>query len=75
MDFLFLNVCEELYSYVKKENLKAVSFNKSFGFKVYKEDEDCFYLELEKQKWENRKNSKLLKPIKNYLDKIDYEFK
>lgn len=74
LDFLFLNVCEELYSYVKKENLKAVSFNKSFGFKVYKEDEEYFYLNLQKLSWEKHKNSKLLKPIKNYLDKIEYSF-
>ena len=79
--YLFLENCffndkiEKLGSLVKKENSIAFSFNKNFGFELYKEDEDGFYLELEKQKWENRKNSKLLKPIKNYLDKIDYEFK
>jgi UDP-4-amino-4,6-dideoxy-N-acetyl-beta-L-altrosamine N-acetyltransferase len=79
--YLFLEQCffdekiEELDSLVKKENSSAFSFNKNFGFELYKEDEEYFYLELEKQKWENRKNSKLLKPIKNYLDKIEYEFK
>ena len=79
--YLFLENCffndkiEKLGSLVKKENSIAFSFNKNFGFELYKEDEQYFYLELEKQKWENRKNSKLLKPIKNYLDKIDYEFK
>lgn len=79
--YLFLENCffndkiEKLGSLVKKENSIAFSFNKNFGFELYKEDENYFYLELEKQKWENRKNSKLLKPIKNYLDKIDYEFK
>jgi UDP-4-amino-4,6-dideoxy-N-acetyl-beta-L-altrosamine N-acetyltransferase len=79
--YLFLENCffnnkiEKLVSLVKKENSIAFSFNKNFGFELYKEDENYFYLELEKQKWENRKNSKLLKPIKNYLDKIDYEFK
>lgn len=66
---------EKLTSLVKKENIIAFGFNKNFGFELYKEDEEYFYLELEKQKWENRKNSKLLKPIKNYLDKINYEFK
>ena len=79
--YLFLENCffndkiEKLGSLVKKENSIAFSFNKNFGFELYKEDENYFYLELEKQKWENRKNSKLLKPIKNYLDKIDFEFK
>ena len=79
--YLFLENCffndkiEKLGSLVKKENSIAFSFNKNFGFELYKEDEEYFYLELEKQKWENRKNSKLLKPIKNYLDKIDFEFK
>ena len=79
--YLFLEDCffndkiERLGSLVRKENSMAFSFNKNFGFKIYKENEEYFYLELEKQKWENRKNSKLLKPIKNYLDKIDYEFK
>lgn len=75
LDYIFLNILQSLQSFVKKENLNAFNFNKNFGFELYKEDEDGFYLELEKQKWENRKNSKLLKPIKNYLDKIDYEFK
>lgn len=74
LDFLFLNICEKLYSYVKKENLKALSFNKSFGFKVYKEDEEYFYLNLQKLPWEKHKNAKLLKPIKKYLDKIEYNF-
>lgn len=75
LDYIFLNIHQKLQSFVKKENSMAFSFNKNFGFELYKEDENYFYLELEKQKWENRKNSKLLKPIKNYLDKIDYEFK
>lgn len=75
LDYIFLNIHQNLQSFVKKENSMAFSFNKNFGFELYKEDENYFYLELEKQKWENRKNSKLLKPIKNYLDKIDYEFK
>lgn len=74
LDFLFLNICEKLYSYVKKENLKALSFNKSFGFKVYKEDEEYFYLNLQKLPWEKHKNAKLLKSIKKYLDKIEYNF-
>ena len=75
LDYIFLNIYQNLQSFVKKENSMAFSFNKNFGFELYKEDENYFYLELEKQKWENRKNSKLLKPIKNYLDKIDFEFK
>ena len=77
--FIFLSyvfeISQTIYSYVKKENLNAFNFNKNFGFKIYDEDENYFYLKLEKEEWENRKNSKLLKPIKNYLDKIDYEFK
>lgn len=74
-DYIFFNISKTLFSYIKKQNLKAFYFNKNFGFELYKEDENYFYLELGKQKWENRKNSKLLKPIKNYLDKIDFEFK
>jgi UDP-4-amino-4,6-dideoxy-N-acetyl-beta-L-altrosamine N-acetyltransferase len=79
--YLFLENCffndkiEKLGSLVKKENSIAFSFNKNFGFKIYKEDEDYFYLKLEQESWENNKNSRLLKPIKNYLDKIEYEFK
>lgn len=77
--FIFLNyifeISQTIYSSVKKGNLDAFNFNKNFGFKIYDEDENYFYLKLEKEEWENRKNLKLLKLIKNYLDKIDYEFK
>lgn len=78
--YLFLEYCffdekmDELTSLVKKENNQAFNFNKNFGFKVYKEDEDYFYLKLEKESWENNKNSRLIKPIKKYLDKIEYQF-
>ena len=78
--YLFLENCffnEEiniLGSLVKKENSGAFSFNKNFGFKIYKEDEEYFYLKLEKESWENNKNSRLIKSIKKYLDKIEYQF-
>lgn len=75
LDYIFISIYETIQSFVKKENLNAFNFNKNFGFKIYDEDENYFYLKLEKEEWKNRKNSKLLKPIKNYLDKIDYEFK
>ena len=66
---------KKIGSLVKKDNRSAYRFNKNLGFELYKEDEKYFYLELRELKWENSKNSKLLKPIKNYLDKIEYEFK
>jgi len=78
--YLFLENCffydkiEKLGSLVKKENTIAFSFNKNFGFELYKEDEDYFYLKLEKEDWENNKNSRLIKSIKKYLDKIEYQF-
>lgn len=78
--YLFLEHCffdekiKELGSLVKKENNIALNFNKNFGFKIYKEDEDYFYLKLEKEDWENNKNSRLIKSIKKYLDKIEYQF-
>ncbi|WP_418187149.1 hypothetical protein [Aliarcobacter lanthieri] len=75
LDFIFEKFDEDINSFVKKINLQALNFNKHFGFKVFKEDEDFVYLKLSKIDWENQKNSKLLKPIKRYLDKIEYQFK
>lgn len=74
LEYLFANISNKIFSLIKKENSKALNFNKNFGFEVYKEDENIFYLELKKCHWESHKNSKLLKPIKNYLDKIEYSF-
>jgi len=78
--YLFLENCffkdeiKKLNSLVKKKNNIAFNFNKHFGFKIYKEDEEYFYLELEKVTWENNKNSRLIKSIKKYLDTIEYQF-
>lgn len=74
LDYLFINVCDKVFSLVKKENIKAFNFNKNLGFQLYEEDEYFFHLKLEKDYWENHKNSKILKPIKNYLDKIEHYF-
>ncbi|MCT7554904.1 GNAT family N-acetyltransferase [Aliarcobacter butzleri] len=65
---------EKIFSSVKKNNSQALNFNKNFGFEIFKEDEDFFYLKLSKEIWENSKKSRLLKPIKRYLDKIQYYF-
>ena len=61
------------YSF-KIKNIQALNFNKNFGFEIFKEDEDFFYLKLSKEIWENSKKSRLLKPIKRYLDKIEHYF-
>lgn len=65
---------EKIFSSVKKNNSQALNFNKNFGFEIFKEDEEYFYLKLSKEIWENSKKSRLLKPIKRYLDKIEYYF-
>lgn len=75
LDFLFKYLQKDINSFVKKINLQALNFNKNFGFKFFKEDEEYIYLRLSSKNWENHKNSRLLKPIKKYLDKIEYEFK
>ena len=75
LDYIFSKFDEDLNSQVKKSNTLALNFNKNFGFKSFKDDEDFIYLKLSKTDWENQKNSKLLKPIKRYLDKIKFEFK
>ena len=74
LDYLFKNISSKIFSLVKKENYKSFNFNKNFGFQLYKEDEKAFHLELNKSRWESHKNSKLLKPIKNYLGRIEYSF-
>lgn len=73
LEYLFLNQTQ-IYSCVKKRNMKALNFNKNFGFKIYAEDEDYYYLNLRDSFWQEHKKTRLLKPIKNYLDKIKYHF-
>lgn len=76
IEFLVNNInLKEIFSLVRKSNPQAINFNKNFGFKSFKEDNEFIYLKLSKDDWENQKNSKLLKPIKRYLDKIEYQFK
>ena len=65
---------EKIFSSVKKNNSQALNFNKNFGFEIFKDDEEYCYLKLSKEVWENSKKSRLLKPIKRYLDKIEYYF-
>lgn len=75
LNFIFSNFDEDINSFVKKSNLQALNFNKNFGFKSFKEDNELVYLKLSKDDWEDQKSSKLLKPIKKYLDKIEFIFK
>ena len=74
LDFIFSKFSEDVNSFVKIKNIQALNFNKNFGFEIFKEDEDFFYLKLSKEVWENSKKSRLLKPIKRYLDKIKHYF-
>ncbi|QKF72302.1 UDP-4-amino-4,6-dideoxy-beta-L-AltNAc o-acetyltransferase [Aliarcobacter faecis] len=75
LEYIFNKFDEKINSFVKKSNIVALNFNKNFGFKSFKEDEEIIYLKLSNKDWQNQKNSKLLKPIKRYLDKIEYQFK
>ncbi len=74
LDFIFSKFSEDINSFVKRKNIQALNFNKNFGFEIFKEDEEYYYLKLSKELWENRKNSKIIKPIKRYLDKIECYF-
>ncbi|HRL09533.1 MAG TPA: hypothetical protein PLZ88_08715, partial [Aliarcobacter sp.] len=74
LDFIFFKFSEDVNSFVKIKNIQALNFNKNFGFEIFKEDEEYFYLKLSKEVWANSKKSRLLKPIKRYLDKIEYYF-
>ena len=65
---------EKIFSSVKKNNSQALNFNKNFGFEIFKEDEEYFYLKLSKELWKEKKNSNIIKPVKRYLDKIEYYF-
>ena len=74
LDFIFKKFNENINSFVKIKNIQALNFNKNFGFETFKEDENYYYFKLSKEAWEKRKNSKLIKPIKRYFDKIDCYF-
>ncbi|RXJ66831.1 hypothetical protein CRV08_12255 [Halarcobacter ebronensis] len=73
LDFIFTNISDIIYSEVKIENSKALSFNKSLGFCLQDEDDDYFYLSQDKKAWEEHKNSRFIKPIKKYLNTIEYK--
>jgi UDP-4-amino-4,6-dideoxy-N-acetyl-beta-L-altrosamine N-acetyltransferase len=75
LEYIFNKFYEEINSFVKKSNIIALSFNKNFGFKNFEEDKEFIYLKLSSKNWENQKKSKLLKPIKKYLDKMEYQFR
>ena len=74
LDFIFSKFSEDVNSFVKIKNIQALNFNKNFGFEIFKDDEKYCYLKLSKEVWENSKKSRLLKPIKRYLDKIKHYF-
>lgn len=74
LDFIFKNLKEDINSFVKKSNSVALNFNKNFGFEISEENDEYFYLKLSKSNWENHKNTKIIKPIKKYLAKIEYYF-
>ncbi|OCL87491.1 hypothetical protein AAX26_00576 [Aliarcobacter thereius] len=74
LDFIFSKFNENINSFVKRKNIQALNFNKNFGFEVFKEDEEYYYLKLSKELWKDKKDSKIIKPIKRYLDKIEYYF-
>lgn len=61
---------EKIISKIKKTNINAYEFNKSFGFLLMHEDEDYFSLELKKDDWENSNVHKL----KKRFEKFNYKF-
>ena len=74
LDFIFSKFNEDINSFVKRKNIQALNFNKNFGFEIFKDDEEYFYLKLSKELWKEKKNSNIIKPVKRYLDKIEYYF-
>ena len=74
LDFIFKKFNEDINSFVKIKNIQALNFNKNFGFETFKEDENYYYLKLSKELWKEKKNSNIIKPVKRYLDKIEYYF-
>ena len=75
LNYIFSKFDENLNSFIKKNNPQALSFNKSFGFSEYKSDEEYIYLKLSKKEWDEKKESKLLSPVKKYLSKTTYRIK
>jgi UDP-4-amino-4,6-dideoxy-N-acetyl-beta-L-altrosamine N-acetyltransferase len=75
LNYIFSKFDEDLNSFIKKNNPQALSFNKSFGFHEYKSDEEYIYLKLSKKEWDEKKESKLLSPVKKYLSKTTYSIK
>jgi UDP-4-amino-4,6-dideoxy-N-acetyl-beta-L-altrosamine N-acetyltransferase len=52
-----------IYSEVRKDNLKAVRFNKFFGIEIYDENNDFYKLKLTREKWQNYKKNIKIKGI------------
>lgn len=78
--YLFINYLFELknnntiFSYIRKENTLAYGFNKNFGFTLYDEDINFYYLSLSKSQWIKRDNKRFITSLKKYLGKIAYRF-
>jgi UDP-4-amino-4,6-dideoxy-N-acetyl-beta-L-altrosamine N-acetyltransferase len=52
-----------IYSEVKKDNLKALRFNKFFGIEIYDENDNFYKLKLSKEKWQSYKKNIKIKGI------------
>ncbi|AEA34594.1 GNAT family N-acetyltransferase [Hippea maritima] len=77
MIFNNLNI-NKIFSEVKTNNSMAYRFSKSLGFKVVnikvENDEKYYLMELNRQKWERMKDTKLLKSVKKQSKDIVIKF-
>ncbi|HIP02249.1 MAG TPA: UDP-4-amino-4,6-dideoxy-N-acetyl-beta-L-altrosamine N-acetyltransferase [Campylobacterales bacterium] len=62
-----------LYLEVKNSNKKALSFDKSLGFKEYNNNSEYIYMSMTSNKWDDTKDSKLFTILKHKIDKINFK--
>lgn len=73
LEYLFNKFDDVVSSSVKRSNKNALRFNENFGFCEFDRDGEFVHLNLSKSMWQERKASKLLRPIMGYAKKFKYE--
>lgn len=71
--FYELNI-KRLNLEVKKNNLAAYKFDKSFGFEDYSQVGDSYLMYMDEKMWKNKRESFLINTLKKKIAKIDYKF-
>jgi len=65
---------ELIWAKVRRINPKTLRFNESFGFTCKREDEEFYYLELTKEAWQERSNSRLFQTLMKRYKNTTYQF-